>query len=327
MVVLAVWATPALADVGAQPWDGSSPFACTLQNAASLSDANADPFCVEYDHAGSSPTDAEAQLVALLTDGPNQLSAASSKCALYRVDRFTGPLYEFDSAMFVNKAAGTGGSALTKVTINGLPAPPSAIPGLPGNLGSVVGVPVVQACGSQGQSGGGGGTTAGGFLPGLGGSNPGTTAQPRPGTRCRNLSGNANNGLGRAKLGLKRATIGRRLGKPTRRARGFYHYCLRRGGDLAIHFGKGSKADVAMVSGKSFHAGKVRIGSRLARVRTSLRHEQVLGHRKRDWVFGVTHRRWRLLVGLSKNRVVYIAAVSRKLSFAKLGKILTNAGR
>jgi hypothetical protein len=82
-----------------------------------------------------------------------------------------------------------------------------------------------------------------------------------------------------------------------------------------------------MTNGKSFHAGRVRIGSRLTRVRSSLHHEQVLGHRKRDWVIGVTHRRWRLLVGLSKNRVVYIAAVSRKLSFAKLGKILTAAGR
>jgi hypothetical protein len=82
-----------------------------------------------------------------------------------------------------------------------------------------------------------------------------------------------------------------------------------------------------MTNGKSFHAGKVKIGSRLRRVKGALHHEQVLGHRKRDWVIGVTHRRWRLLVGLSKNRVVYIAAVSRKLSLGKLAKVLNNAGR
>jgi len=327
-VLLALFATPAVADVGAGPWDGTNPFACTLQNSASLTDPNADPFCVEYDHSGSSLADAESQLTSLLTDGPGQLAAATDKCATYRVDRFSGPLYELDSAIFFNKATGQGATALTSVTINGLPAPPSAIPGLPGTLGGVVAVPVVQACTTQGQGGAGGGTTTGGenFLAGLGGSTPGTT-QPRPGNACKNLSGNANNGIGRAKLGLKRRAIAHRLGKPTRRAHGFYHYCLRRGGDLAVHFGKGSKADVVMDSGKSFHAGKVKIGSRLTRVRSALKHELVLGHRKRDWVLGVTHKHWLLLVGLSKNRVVYIAAVSRKLSFKKLATVLTNAGR
>jgi hypothetical protein len=314
MVVLAVFATPASADVGAQPWDGTNPFACTLQDGNNPADPNADPFCVQYTDSLSDP-----QAVAtLLTNGPNQLASAVNKCFIYRVDHFSGLLGEVDTAMFVNKATGTGGSAVTHSTI---PLPAS---------GGTVSVPVVQACGAPGQTGGGGGTstTSGGsFLSGLGGPNPGTTTQQRASNACKNLSGNANNGLGRAKLGLRRATIARRLGKPTRRAHGFYHYCLRRGGDLAVHFGKGSKADVAMVSGKSFHAGKVKIGSRLTRVRSSLKHEQVLGHAKRDWVLGVTHKHWLLLVGLTKNRVVYIAAVSRKLSFKKLGTILTNAGK
>lgn len=325
--LIAVFATPAVADVGAGPWDGTNPFACTLQNSAALTNPNADPFCVEYDHPGSSLADAESQLTSLLTDGPGQLAAAVNKCAAYRTDHFTGSLYEIDSAIFVNKSTGQGGTALTKVTINGLPAPPSSIPGLPSNLGGVVGVPVVQGCGTQGQTGTGTGTgTGGNFLPGISGLNP-SPAKPRPGNACKNLSGNTNNGIGRAKLGLKRRAIAHRLGKPTRRAHGFYHYCLRRGGDLAVHFGKGSKTDVVMDSGKSFHAGKVKIGSRLTRVRSALKHELVLGHRKRDWVLGVTHKHWLLLVGLSKNRVVYIAAVSRKLSFKKLAAILTNASR
>lgn len=322
LLLSAVFAAPAAA--GVQPWDGSNPFTCTLQNAASLQDAGADPLCVSYDHPGSSPTDAEAQLVALLSDGPNQLSATVNKCALYRVDHFTGPLYELDSAVFFNKAAGTGGTALTNMTINGLPAPPSAIPGLPSDLGTIASVPVVQSCATHSETGGGG-STGGGLLGGLGGPNPGAPSQS--GALCKNLRGNANTGLGRARLGLKRTAVRKRLGQPTRRAHGFYHYCLRKGGDLAIHFGRHSKADVVIASGKSFHAGKVKIGSRLRGVRSSLHHEQVLGHRKREWVFGVTHKRWRLLVGLSKNRVVYIAAVSRKLSIPKLAKVLNNAGR
>jgi hypothetical protein len=324
LVLLAVFATPAAADV--QPWDGTSPFNCTLQNGAAPQDPNADPFCAGYDHGGSSIADAESQLAALLTDGPNQLAATTNKCALYRVDHFTGPLYELDSALFFDKAAGTGGTALTTVTINGFPAPPSAIPGLPGDLGSIVSVPVVQSCGTQGQSGGGPSPGAGGGVPvGLSGPNPGTTT--RRGVTCKKLRGNASNGLGRARLGLSRKAVRRRFGKPDRRAHGFFHYCLRGGGDLAIHFGRHAKTDVAIASGNYFHAGKVRIGTRLRRVRSSLRHEQVLGHRKRDWVIGVTHRRWRLLVGLSKNRVVYIAAASTKLSLGRLGKVLTNSAR
>ncbi|HEX6458908.1 MAG TPA: hypothetical protein VF032_08335 [Thermoleophilaceae bacterium] len=309
LLLLAVFAAPAAGQ--AQQWDGSNPFTCTLQNAASLQDPNADPFCVEYDHSGIDAT----AIQQLLSDGPNQLAAVAGKCFLYRVDRFTSPLGEVDTAMFANKATGTGGSAITKATV---PIPAT---------GSMISVPVVQACtGQQQTSGGGGGTTGGGFLGGLGaGPSPGPGTLPR--SACKNFRGNAKSGLGRARLGLKRAAVRHRFGKPTHRAAGYYHYCLRHGGDLAIHFGRHSKTDVVMTSGKSFHAGKVRIGSKLKRVRSALHHEQVLGHSKRDWVIGVTHRRWRLLVGLSKNRVVYIAAVSRSLSFAKLGKILNNAAK
>jgi hypothetical protein len=149
----------------------------------------------------------------------------------------------------------------------------------------------------------------------------------RTGAQCKKLGGNAKSGLGRARLRMTRKAVVKRFGKPTRRAAGYYHYCLRGGGDLAIHFGRHGKSDALMTNGKRFHAGKVKIGSRLTRVRSSLRHEQVLGHRKRDWVLGVTHKHWRLLVGLSKNRVVYIAAVSRSLSFGKLGKVLNNAAK
>jgi len=320
LILTAALAAPAAAQAP-QQWDGSNPFTCTVQNGASLTDPNADPFCVEYDH---SLTDPQA-IADLLTNGPNQLAAIGNKCFLYEQDHFTGLLgQEVDTAMFVNKATGTSGTAITKATI--------PVPGLPSNVGGMGSLPVVQSCTGQAQGGGpvggGGGSGSGGgsgFLGTLSGPNPG--AKSRSGVTCKKRSGNANSGVGRARLGLTRRAVSKRFGKPTRRKAGYYHYCLKGGGDLAVHFGRHSKSDVVMTNGKNFHAGKVKIGSRLTRVRSSLHHEQVLGHSKRDWVFGVTHKHWRLLVGLSKNRVVYIAAVSRSLSFRKLGKVLNNAGK
>jgi hypothetical protein len=309
-----------------QQWDGSNPFTCTVQNGASPANPNADPFCVEYGH---SLTDPQA-ITDLLTNGPTQLAAKANKCFLYEQDHFTGLLgQEVDTAMFVNKATGTSGTAITKSTI------PSFPPGV-GGMGSV---PVVQSCTGNAQGGGGpvtggggggggsagGGSGGGSFLGTLSGPDPGVKS--RSGVTCKKRNGNANNGLGRARLGLTRAAVAKRFGTPTRRRVGFYHYCLKGGGDLAVHFGRHGKSDVAMTNGKNFHAGKVKIGSRLTRVRSSLRHEKVLGHSRRDWVFGVTHKHWRLLVGLSRNRVVYIAAVSRSLSLGKLGKVLNDAGR
>jgi hypothetical protein len=329
-----VCATPALADV--QSWDGTNPFSCTMQDGAAPKDPGADPFCAEYTRSAPSAD----QLTALVTDGPNQLAAASSKCFVYQVDHWRGPAgaYSWDDALFFNKATGAGGIFIANLTLAGIPV---AVPGVPPQLAPFFGtggggamisgdVPIDQNCsvGAGNAPGGGGspGAGSGGGLPtGLGRPNPGT--KPRAGTSCKNLSGNTNNGVGKAHLGLKRRSVSHRLGKPTRRAHGFYHYCLRKGGDLAVHFGRGGRSDVVIASGKSFHAGKVKIGSRLTRVRSALHHEQVLGHSKRDWVIGVTHRHWRLLVGLSKNRVVYIAAVARRLSIPTLAKVLTNASR
>src|SRR5919204_1717184 len=117
VVWLAAFAPAAVADV--QPWDGSNPFTCTIQNGAAPQDPNADPFCVEYDHSGQSLTDAQTQLLDLLTNGPNRLATSSSKCFLYQVDHWSGSLYSWDSALFFNKATGASGSAVTNVS--GLP--------------------------------------------------------------------------------------------------------------------------------------------------------------------------------------------------------------
>src|SRR5262249_7843259 len=103
LLLAAVFAAPASA-AGVQAWDGSNPFTCAMQNGLAVQNPNADPLCIEYDHAGSTATDAESQLTTLVTEGPNQLSATVNKCAMYQVDHFTGPLYEFDSAIFFNKA-------------------------------------------------------------------------------------------------------------------------------------------------------------------------------------------------------------------------------
>ncbi|HEY2604392.1 MAG TPA: hypothetical protein VGI67_22735 [Thermoleophilaceae bacterium] len=354
---LAMVASPAYADVSS--WNGANPFKCTLQNGASLSNPSADPFCVTYSHSLASPTDVPTELTNLLTNGPNQLAAVSSACSGYEVDHWNGPpgLASADRALYFNKATGAGGVAVSNFTIAGMPA---TVPGVPAQLAPFFGpgggggqmsgdVQVDPNCapsapGGGGTGGGGGGGTGGGD-PGAGGGTSGSpntvsgallpsvgsvnSAPPAsgPSSNCANRSGGTNNGIGRAKLGAKRATIAKRFGTPTRKAFGYYHYCLKKGGDLGIHFSKKGKADVIMSSGKSFHAGKVKIGSKLSTVRSSLRHDQVLGHAKREWVIGVSHKHWRLLVGLVKNRVVYIAAVSKSLSYRRLGSILVDSAR
>jgi hypothetical protein len=270
--------------------------------------------------------------------------------------------YHFDGAYFFDKRWGNGGVHVENFTIGNQTADASQLPGFPASWkpyfgpgrggvafigkmrtdprcqakpgpghyspyvdpGQFSGAPGSGAPHGGGTGHGGSGSTGGKGTPGHGA--PGTNGKARS-AACRKLSGRANNGIGRARLGMTRRTILRKLGKPTRRAHGFYHYCLRGRGELAVHFGKHGRADLAITNGRSFRAGRVRVGSSLARVRSSLHREQVLGHRKRNWLIAVSHRHWRLLVGLAKNRVVHLAAVSRRLSLVRVGKLLAGSGR
>jgi hypothetical protein len=353
VIAAALFASSAFGQAGVGPWDGHNPFLCEMQQAgtgSTFTHPDADPFCVEYDKTNASISD--GGIADFLSNEPARLAAASPKCFYYQVDHWHSDLiagnpateiYNWDGAYFFDKRTGMGGVHVTNFRLGGMTANPATLPGMPadwapffgpGTGGVVIAgdVPVNPNCLPKPGSGGGGGQTGGGvggvpaIFGGLSGG-PGSGNKPRAGVACRSFKGNTNNGIGRAKLGMKRTVARRKFGKPTRTAHGFYHYCLRKGGDLAIHFGKHRKADLVITNGKSFHSGKVKIGSRLSKVRSSLKHEQVLGRRKNDWVIGLTHKRWLLLVGVAKNRVVYIAAVSRKLSLGTVGKILTNSGK
>jgi hypothetical protein len=350
VALAAFFVQPALGQQGAGPWDGHNPFVCEIQHSGTgttFTHPDADPFCVEYDKTNASISD--GGIADFLSNEPARLAAASPKCFYFQIDHWTSDLvagnpateiYHWDGAYFFDKRTGMGGVHVDNFRLGGMTANPATLPGFPADWAQYFGpgtggvvlsgdVPVNPNClpkpGGGGSTTGGGGGSVPGIFGGLSGPSLGT--KTRSGAACKNFKGGAKNGLGRARLGMKRATARRKFGKPTRTSHGFYHYCLRKGGDLAIHFGKHRKADVAITNGKSFHAGKVKMGSRLSRVRSSLKHEQVLGHLKRDWVLGVSHRRWRLLVGVSKNRVVYLAAVSRKLSLRTVAKILTNSSR
>jgi hypothetical protein len=141
------------------------------------------------------------------------------------------------------------------------------------------------------------------------------------------LGGAANRGLGKARLGKGRAALTRALGKPSRRGHGFLHFCVRGGRDLAVHFNKHGRADFAASTAKTFHAGRTRVGLRLGMARRALHGERVVAHQGRNYVLSVSHRGWRLLVGVRRGKVSFLAAASPRLTLRQLGALLVNSGR
>jgi hypothetical protein len=119
----------------------------------------------------------------------------------------------------------------------------------------------------------------------------------------------------------------RALGKTVSRGRGFLHFCVRGGGGVSVHFGRGARADLVVSNAKSFHAGKVRVGSRLKAARSALRGERVLGRKGKSAVLGVRHGSWQVLVGVRRGRVSFLAATLSRLGARRLGGLLLASGR
>ena len=334
-----------------KPWDGSNPYACTLQFAGdgtTFRHPDADPFCVDYDKTHQDVSG--LGLVRFLTKEPARTAAALDKCWYYQQDHWTGQIvagdgstetYHFDGHYFFDKRWGDGGVHVEHFAINHHTADISELPGFPASwkpyfgpgkggvliLGQVKADPNCQPSGKpggaspyrngsgpKGSPGSGGGGSVGS------GSSGGGSGSPRA-LGCR-LGGRAKHGLGKAHLGATRARVLRALGGPARRAHGFLHFCA-----LAVHFGKNKRADFIATTASSFHAGRVRVGKRLHAARAALRGEHVLARRGTSYVLAVNHRGWRLLLGSAHGRVTFLAAVSSRLSKKQLGRLLTNAGR
>jgi hypothetical protein len=143
---------------------------------------------------------------------------------------------------------------------------------------------------------------------------------------CRKLGGSARRGLGKARLGQSRARVVKALGPASRRAHGFLHFCARTGRDLAVHFNAHGRADFVVTTAKTFHSGRARVGARLGAARRALRGDRVLARRGSNYILAVSHRGWRLLVGVRRNRVSFLAAASSGLSTGRLAALLASSG-
>jgi len=122
------------------PYDGANPFRCKLQKlgtGANFRNPNADPLCVEFDKTNQNVT--ELGIVEFLLNEPARTVPAVSKCFYYQVDHWTGSIVEggqptlwhWDGQYFFDKARGMGGVHIENLTVGGVPADPSLLPGFP----------------------------------------------------------------------------------------------------------------------------------------------------------------------------------------------------
>lgn len=123
-----------------EPYDGANPFKCKLQRLGTgteYENPNADPLCVEFDKTNQNVT--ELGIVEFLLAEPARVAPAVPKCFYYQVDHWTGSieqggspsLWHWDGQYFFDKAKGIGGVHVANLTIGGVPADPSLLPGFP----------------------------------------------------------------------------------------------------------------------------------------------------------------------------------------------------
>jgi hypothetical protein len=171
-----------------------------------------------------------------------------------------------------------------------------------------------------------GGSAGGGSAGGSAGKGAPAASGKARAAVCRRLRGSARRGLGKARLGRSRASLVKALGPPSRRAHGFLHFCARPGRDLAVHFNRRGRADFAVSTAKTFHSGRARVGARLGAARLALRGDRVLARRGGNYLLAVNHPGWRLLVGVRRKRVSFLAAASSGLSTRRLATLLASSG-
>jgi RTX calcium-binding nonapeptide repeat (4 copies) len=144
-LVCAACAAPAAAQAPAPfaPWNGDSPFNCTLQDAGTgpvenVPDPAADPFCVEFDKNSQSLAP-EFGILEFLLNEPGRVAAAAPKCFYYQSDHWTGSLvqgqqpelWHWDGQYFFDKATGSGGVNLQSFRVGGQPANPESFGQVP----------------------------------------------------------------------------------------------------------------------------------------------------------------------------------------------------
>ena len=325
LAALLAAAFPAAAS-GQEPtgWDGKNPFVCTLQQVGTGTDfpqPGADPFCVEFEKRHQNVD--KLGVVDFLSKEPARVAAASDKCFYFQSDHWRGTVsesvpqsetYAWDGHYYFNKATGAGGAYVENFRVGGQSGDPTTLPGFPDEYrkyfssgrGGVQAVGDVQAdprCASRpNPSGPGGGSGGGG---GGGGSSPGD--------RCRVPGGRVGRGIAGVKLGMKRAAARRAMGLPKTESRRWMRWCLDGSGKLVAGFG-GKGADLVLTNSRPFDTHGVRRGILARTARRQLHGERRLGKARGSTVLLVRERYRKLLVGLRRGHVAFLAVARPKLS-------------
>lgn len=326
-VALVPVAGPAHAQAPAEPFDGTNPFDCVLQQAgteAEFPDPDADPFCVEYDKRHQNVT--ELGVVQFLALEPARVAAATTKCFYFQRDHWVGSViqsdgrtqtYAWDGSYYFDRARGAGGAYVENFTFNGRSGDPTAMPGFPEEWKPYFGY------------GRGGVHSTGGIE-----ADPGCAAQaeerppyrrepePEPSPRgCPRPEGAVGRSIGGLRLGATRARTVERNGAPVYERRGFLRYCVQGGGKYMAGFPsrrKGARARFLYTSNPGFHVNGVRRLTPVRQAHRRLRGERQIFRTSKTRVWGVRRRGHVLLVVIRKRRVAALASASRSLSRKRL---------
>ena len=306
-------AAPAAAgQAPAEPWDGSNPFECVLQQLGTGTDypfPDADPFCVEFDKTNQNVT--ELGIVGFVAQEPARVAAASPKCFYFQRDHWTASVvqgqppeaYHWDGSYFFDKARGRGGVFIENFRIGGVPADPTLLPGFPEELKPYF-------------AGGRGGYQSNDAVeadPRCATKSPNPGSGPQPGSQqsgCRVPGGRIGRGIGGVRLGMKE----RRTPKQ-RRTRGRYLvWCLDGGGKLVARLKKGRRVGLVLTDAAPYDTHGIRVGRKASRAKRRMRGERRLGKVRGARVLAARERRRTLYVGVRAKRVRWIAVGGRKLS-------------
>jgi hypothetical protein len=325
---------PAAAQTGTSGWDGTNPFACTLQQAgtgAQFPQPEADPFCVEYEKRHQNVT--ELGVVEFLSLEPARVAAASPKCFYFQRDHWVGSVvqgnaatqtYAWDGSYYFDKARGTGGVFVENFSFNGQTGDPSALPGFPAEYKPYFGngrggvqrsdaVDVDPSCVAKAE----------GSSPYVA-DRPGGAGGSQGMDRCRVPGGRVDRGAGGIRLGMRRGAVRAKLGGPTTESARYMTWCMTGGGRLVAALdrsGASGRVVFVLTDAPPFDASGFRTGSKASKARRRLRGERQILRR----VLAVNRRRDVLVAGLASGRVAFLASFTRRISDRRAARFVAKA--
>jgi hypothetical protein len=322
-VALALVPASAHAQAPGEPFDGTNPFECVLQQAgtgAEFPDPAADPFCVEYEKRHQNVT--ELGVVHFLSLEPARVAAASPKCFYFQRDHWVGSVvqddgrtetYAWDGSYYFDKAKGAGGAYVENFTVNNQSQDPTAMPGFPeewkpyfgygrGGFHATGGVASEPACAAKAEE-----------RPPYR-----REPEPKPGPPgCPEAGGRVGRSIGGLRLGATRAETIEANGQPKYERRGFMRYCVRGGGKLMAGFA-GGRARFLLTTNPGYEVNGVRRLTPERQAHARLRGERELFRTSTTRIWAVRKRDHVLLVLIRKRRVAGLASALRTLPRRRL---------